>query len=110
MDSRGWRAAAVAAALIALAGCKARAGVAVDRPVTITWQVNHEKGVNGPGGGYRVAVAGRAPVDLPWPAPTTLTTVLRSGTRYVSVEAYEPDPAGGGTVFSPATTLAVSVP
>ena len=97
------------AVLVALAGCVGEAGSPpVDRTVTLSWQANHEKGVNGPGGGYQLSIPGRDPVDLPWPAPTTLTTVLRSGTYRLAVQAYEPDPAGGGNVSSPAATLGVT--
>ena len=108
-----WRRQAVAlgAALGFLAGCNAQTEPApVDRTVTLSWQANHEKGVNGPGGGYRLAVAGRAAIDLPWPAPTTLTTVLRTGSHLVTVQAYEPDPAGAGTAWSPTASLTVAVP
>jgi hypothetical protein len=105
-----WKGAALGAVLVALAGCSAQARSGSDRAVTVAWEANHEKGVNGPGGGYRVTVAGRDPIDLPWPSPTTLTTVLSSGRHGVSVQAYEPDPAGTGTAWSPAATLTVVVP
>lgn len=104
------QAVALGAALGLLTACDAQAGRAVDRAVTLSWQANHEKGVNGPGGGYRLAIAGREAVDLPWPAPTALTTVLRTGSHLVTVQAYEPDPAGAGTAWSPTASLTVAVP
>jgi hypothetical protein len=99
-------------ALIAVAGCDdGRANLMpAYRQVTIAWQANHEKGVNGPGGGYRVVIAGQAPIDFPHPSPTTLTTTLLSGWYGVSVQAYQPDPEGPGTSWSPASGLTVIVP
>lgn len=105
-----WQGGALVAGLFALAGCDGSAGKAVDRTVTLAWEANHEKGVNGPGGGYRLAIPGRAPVDLPWPAPRAVTTVLRSGSYAVTVQAYEPDPAGSGVAWSPAASFPVVVP
>lgn len=111
MIASRWRGAALALAVGAAAGC----GGGSSRPpgnhgVTISWQASHEKGVNAPGGGYRVAVAGRPTVDLPYPSPATLTTVLYTGSYVVSVQAYEPDPVGAGTSWSPASRLTVVVP
>jgi hypothetical protein len=111
--------AAVCAALLALAACGGSGNFKTpsDHGVTISWAANHEKGVNGPGGGYRVTIAGRPTIDLAYDAgagfaPTSITTVLRSGTYGVSVVAYQPlAPSGAltGGVSAPAT-LTVVVP
>jgi hypothetical protein len=108
----GWKGLSLAAALVAAAGCGDGRATPLPsyRQVTIAWQPNHEKGVNGPGGGYRLIVAGRPPLDFPYPSPTTLTTVLLSGWYGVSVQAYQPDPEGAGTSWSPASSLTVIVP
>lgn len=103
--------AAAAAGLGLLAGC----GGSSKRPpgdhaVVIAWQANAEKGVNAPGGGYRLVVAGKAPLDLPYPAPTSVTTVLYTGWYGVSVQAYQPDPEGAGTIWSAASSVTVVVP
>lgn len=110
----GWRGklAVLAFALLAVAGCgDGRASfVPAYHEVTIAWERNHEKGVNGPGGGYRLVLGGAPPLDFPHPAPTTLTTTLFTGWYGVSVQAYQPDPTGAGTAWSPAAGLTVIVP
>lgn len=112
MIAWSWRGAALAAAAGGLAACGGGSAppAPANHSVTISWQANHEKGVNAPGGGYRLVVGGRPPVDLPYPSPASLTTVLYTGAYGVSVQAYEPDPAGAGTSFSPASRLTVVVP
>jgi hypothetical protein len=104
--------AVVGAALAGLAACD-RGPPHVDRSVTISWEPNREKGVNGPGGGYRVDITGRPTLDLPFDpvagfAPTSLTTVLHTGFWAVKVTAYQPlDAAAGNTggASAPSTIL-----
>lgn len=109
--------AVASAALLALAACDAGGSIRTptDHAVTISWAANHEKGVNGPGGGYRVTIAGRPVIDLPYDAgaglaPTSITTVLRTGSYGVSVVAYQPlapDGALTGGASAPATVTVV---
>lgn len=108
-----WRQALLGGALGAvgvLAGCEPATVTPVPgyHPVTVSWEASHQRGVNAAGGGYRVALAGTT-VDLPYPAPTTLTTVLYTGAYTVSVQAYQRDPRGR-TAVSPPSSLLVRVP
>ena len=70
-------------------------------PVTISWNANRETGVNQPGGGYEVSVAGQPVIDLPYGsgpnAPTSVTVRLLPGSHTVSVRAYAAFDAQGGT-------------
>ncbi len=107
-----WRGATLAVALGVLAACGggSSAPPATNHAVTISWQANHEKGVHAPGGGYRLVLGGRAPLDLPYPSPTSITTVLSTGSYGVSVRAFQLDPEGAGTTFGAPATLTVVVP
>jgi hypothetical protein len=105
----GWTGAAVAAVL-ASTGCIAKTEAApADHVVTISWQANHEKGVRASGGGYEVTIGGRAPVEVAASEPTSLTTVLFTGTYTVSVRAFERDPAGTERIYSAPTTRTLEV-
>jgi hypothetical protein len=108
----GWEGLALAAALVTVAGCDdGRASLMPGyHTVTIAWQANHEKGVTAPGGGYRLIIGGRPPLDFPYPSPTSLTTTLLTGWYGVSVQAYQPDPEGAGTSWSPASSMTLVVP
>jgi hypothetical protein len=70
-------------------------------PVTISWTPNREVGVNAPGGGYEVNLAGQASLDVPYvsgpSAPTMVTVSLLPGTHTVRVRAYAAFDAQGGT-------------
>lgn len=106
-----WKDRLAAVAIIALAACQGTTTpVPGDRTVTLSWQANHEKGVNAPGGGYRVSIPSRPALDLPYPAPTTLTTVLHTGSYAVGVSAYQPDPETGITTLGAEARLTVIVP
>jgi hypothetical protein len=106
----------VGAAAVALAACTATVKPEPgNHTVTVSWQSNHEKGVNGTGGGYHVAIDGGPSLDLPYDAgaglaPTSITTVLYTGTHVVAVSAYQPTVGGAGTTTSPPASLFVVVP
>lgn len=105
----GWTGAAVATVLVST-GCVARTEAApADHVVTISWQANREKGVNATGGGYEVTIGDRAPVEIAASEPTSLTTVLFTGTYTVRVRAFERDPAGSERIYSAPTTRTLEV-
>lgn len=131
-----WRAFSLATVLAALAACSGgsdgpppppaptcRSAVATaqhlgkgDHLVDVTWAANRERGVNSPGGGYVVSIAGKGNVDVPYVsgdlAPTVLTTTFFSGSYAVTICAYAAlDPSGGtSTSYSAPATLTVVVP
>jgi hypothetical protein len=84
--------------------------------VAISWNANHETGVNSAGGGYLVAVSGQPVLTVPYTsgtsAPTSTTLSLPSGTYTISVSAYAALDAHGGTSGSTSApqTITVSVP
>ena len=106
----------IAAAALAIAACHGDA----DRDlaplsVTLSWEANREIGVNQPGGGYEVAVAGQPVIDVPYvsgaSAPTSATVRLLPGSHTVAVRAYAAFDAQGGTTrtFSPPRELRLSI-
>jgi hypothetical protein len=106
----------IAVVALALAGCYGDP----DRDlaplsVTISWDANREIGVNQPGGGYEVAVAGQPAIDVPYAsgtsAPTSVTVRLLPGSHTVTVRAYAAFDAQGGTTrtFSAPQELRLSI-
>ena len=88
-----------------------------DRAVTLSWDQNRESGVNSAGGGYRIDIAGRDPVHVPWVpgagTPTSTTIRLPSGRYTVVVFAYAAlDAQGGrtGNESAPSQSIQVTVP
>lgn len=87
-----------------------------DRNMQISWTPNHARTVNSAGGGYRVTIAGRPEVNLPYAggafAPTSITTTLHTGTYTVTVVAYGALDAAGGQTGSQSApgTFTLSVP
>lgn len=107
---------ALAAAALAVAAC----GGDPDEDlaplaVTISWAANREVGVNQPGGGYEVALAGQPLIDLPYvsgpTSPTAVTVNLLPGSHTVTVRAYAAFDAQGGTTrtYSAPQELRLSV-
>jgi hypothetical protein len=86
------------------------------RTVTLTWDANRESGVNRPGGGYEVSIAGQPVKDVPYTsgptAPTSTTSQLPPGTYVISVRAYAGlDPQGGNNRnFSASQGFTLNVP
>lgn len=85
--------------------------------VLISWNGSKESGVNKPGGGYRVNIAGSPSVDVPFvsgsAAPTSTTVPLPAGTYTVTVSSYAAlDIQGGtsGTFSTPSQAISVTVP
>jgi hypothetical protein len=92
----------------------------------INWNANHEKAVNSAGGGYKIYyskssgfdVSTAAMVNVPYvsggTAPTSKQiTDLAAGTYYFKVVAYSAlNPPGGtsGSLSSPSTEIAATVP
>src|SRR5258706_15710759 len=117
-------AAVVLAASAPLAGCSGGGGgsspppppvVVTNHTVTLSWAPNHEKGVNSTGGGYHVSISGHAPIDVPFTAPTSITTILQTGTYTVTVTAFaaldaQGSTTGAGSVSAPSQSLIVNVP
>ena len=75
--------------------------------VSLTWNANHEKGVNSAGGGYNITFAGyvvHAPVNVPWAsgatAPTSTSVTLTTGTYTATVTGYAALDASGGATGS----------
>ncbi len=75
--------------------------------VSLTWNANHEKGVNSAGGGYTITFAGyvvHAPVNVPWTsgatAPTSTSVALTTGTYTATVSGYAALDASGGATGS----------
>lgn len=94
----------LAAGLVACGGgggSEADSAPAGPAAVTLAWNASREANVNGPGGGYEVAISGLAPIDVPYvsgpAAPTSTTVTLPSGTFSVTVRAYGALDAQGGT-------------
>jgi hypothetical protein len=113
---------AALAALVFLAACGGGSKSSTpsrppgDRSIQLTWNANHERAVNSPGGGYRVTITGRPEIVVPYVsgafAPTSITTTLHTGSYAVTVRAFGAlDAAGGnsGTSSAPAQ-LTVNVP
>ena len=87
--------------------------------VTISWQPNHETGVNSAGGGYLVTVSGQpAAINVPYNAasgvtPTSTTLSLYTGIYSATVQAYATLDANGGATGStsaPSAPLTITVP
>jgi hypothetical protein len=90
----------------------------VSASVQVSWAANREKGVNAPGGGYKVYyssvsgfdIATAAVVDVPYisgpAAPTSAAINLSSGTYYFKVVGYSLLNSGG----APSAPLQVDVP
>ncbi len=75
--------------------------------VTLTWEANHESGVNSAGGGYQVSVSSQATIttiNVPFAsgpsAPTSTTILLNAGNYTVTVRAYAALDAQGGSTGS----------
>jgi hypothetical protein len=88
-----------------------------DRAVALSWNQSRESGVNTAGGGYRIDIAGRNSVYVPWipgaGTPTSTTLRLPSGTYTVAVVAYAALDAQGGTTgneSAPSQSITVTVP
>jgi hypothetical protein len=102
-------------ALAALAACGGGSSPPPPQPPRISWNANHENGVNSAGGGYWVTVDARS-IDVPYVSgaftPNWVTTTLSRGTHVVSVSAYQLlDPNGGNSgQTSAAETITVIVP
>lgn len=113
-------AALAAVALLAACGGSSKSSPpprpAGDRNIQVSWNANHEKAVNAPGGGYTVSVDGGPFHDVPYVsgalAPTSITTTLRTGSHTVDVWACGAlDAAGGLTgTCSTASRLTLNVP
>lgn len=64
--------------------------------VTLNWEENLEADVNAPGGGYEIAISGQPIIDVPFPAPPSVTLTLPSGSYSAIVTAYSSiDPSTG---------------
>lgn len=108
-----------ALALVATVACGGGGDAPPPRPpglrnVELTWNANHERDVNAPGGGYLVTIDGPDPVFVVSYvsgalAPTFLATTLHTGPHTFSVRAYAVDPLGVATV-TPAATATIQVP
>lgn len=101
---------------VGLTACGGGGGSPSARAVTLTWEANHESGVNRAGGGYRVSISGQPTIDVPYTsgpaAPTTTTVLLPRGGYTVTVRAYAALDAQGGTTGSlsaPSQSLTVNV-
>jgi hypothetical protein len=86
-------------------------------PVTLAWAPSRESGVNRTGGGYQIAISGQPALDVPYvsgsSAPTSTTAKLPTGSYTVTVRAYAPlDAQGGstGTLSAPSQSITVTVP
>jgi hypothetical protein len=120
MRNTTWKAAVLAGAALALGACPSNSTpptAATNHLVTISWAPNHESGVNKAGGGYRVFIVGKPPVDVPWvsgaTAPTSTDVTLLTGSYSVTVAAYAALDAQGGSSGSqsaPSQVLTVNVP
>jgi hypothetical protein len=118
MRSTTWKAAVLAGAALVLGACHSTSGPPpANHQVTISWQPNHESGVNKAGGGYRVSIDGQQAIDVPWvsgaTAPTSTEVTLFTGSHSVTVAAYAALDAQGGSSGSqsaPSQVLTVSVP
>jgi len=101
---------------LALAACSSSVTPPTEHLVDVSWSPSRDSGVNRPGGGYRVEISGKAPIDVPYvsglTAPTFVSTTLWSGTYSVSVRAYGALDAQGGTTgtLSAPSTRIVEVP
>lgn len=102
-----------------LAGCSGGGSSAPAVPpgphnVTLSWAPNHEKGVNSVGGGYHVSISTQPPtiIDVPFPAPPSITTILQTGTYTVTLTAFATLDAQGGSAgsVSAPSQLTVNVP
>jgi IPT/TIG domain-containing protein len=85
--------------------------------VTLSWNANHETGVNQAGGGYRIAIGGQPTVVVPWVAgplaPTSKDVDLAAGTYTVTITAFAAlDAQGGatGSASAPSQPITVVVP
>ncbi len=108
---------AVSILVLAACGSSGSSKPVTNHQVTLTWAANHESGVNQAGGGYRIAISGLAPIDVPYvsgpSAPTTKDVTLSTGSYTVTVSAYAAlDAQGGatGSVSAPSQAIAVNVP
>jgi hypothetical protein len=89
---------------------------ATNHAVTLSWSPNHEKGVNSPGGGYKVTISGRpAPIDVPYISasgvtPSSTMVTLSTGSYTATVSAYAAlDVNGGATGSASATSSSISI-
>jgi hypothetical protein len=104
-----WKAATLAGALAALAACSGGGSGGGTPPpgnhlVDLSWDASHDRGVNKPGGGYRVNISGRGTIDVPYVSgafsPTAVSTTLPTGSYTVSVRSYAALDSAGGTTGS----------
>jgi hypothetical protein len=118
MQSLPWKCALLAGAALTLAACGGSKSTPItSHQVTISWAANHEKGVNASGGGYKVNVAGKATIDVPYvsgsAAPTSTDLTLTTGSYAVTVSAYASLDAQGGSTGSqspPSQVYTLNVP
>lgn len=87
--------------------------------VTLTWNPNHEKGVNSAGGGYQISIGGQpVPIDVPFNAasgvtPTSKVVTLSAGTYTATISAYAALDANGGSTGSTSansSSITIKVP
>lgn len=108
-------------AMLVLSACGGGGGGGGAAPanhnVTISWNANHEKGVNSSGGGYTVTISGKTPIDVPFvsgaTAPTSTVVTLYTGSYTATVKAYAALDSSGGTTGSTSASsasLAIVVP
>jgi hypothetical protein len=117
MRSLSWKSALLAGAALTFAACGGSKSTPItSHQVTISWAANHEKGVNSTGGGYKVNVAGKPTVDVPFSGATTPTSTeltLTTGSYAVTVSAYAALDANGGSTGSqspPSQAYTINVP
>lgn len=91
-------------------------GASSTHTVTLTWNPNHEKGVNSTGGGYKITIGGQAvPIDVPFNAasgvtPTSKVVTLSSGSYTATVSAYAAlDAIGGSTGSTSANSSSITI-
>lgn len=115
----GYVAILVATSLLTACGGGSGGGTAAtSHQVTLSWSANHEKGVNGPGGGYKVSITGKAPIDVPYNAasgvtPTSTMVNLTTGSYTATVSAYATLDANGGTTgntSASSSSISIKVP
>jgi hypothetical protein len=105
MRSLPWKSALLAQVVLTLAACGGSSSTSItSHHVTISWAANHERGVNASGGGYKVNVAGKPTIDVPYvsgaAAPTSTDLTLTTGSYAVTVTAYALLDAQGGSTGS----------
>jgi hypothetical protein len=118
MRSLSWKSALLAGAALTFAACGGSKSTPItSHQVTISWAANHEKGVNSTGGGYKVNVAGKGTIDVPYvsgaTAPTSTELTLTTGSYAVTVTGYALLDANGGSTGSqspPSQAYTINVP